>query len=145
MHIEGERRFDEPPNEVYRALTDPDALESAFSVIERIDADRAEWTVVVRLPIPGSFRIKLSVHLEELRRAEHARLRASGKSLGGRISVDSSFDLEPAGTGTLMRWTADVDAAGIFRGLASQALAPVAKQHADRTLERLVRSQVTSM
>jgi carbon monoxide dehydrogenase subunit G len=144
VHIEGERRFDEPPDEVYRALTDPAALDNAFSVIERIDADGAEWTIVVRLPLPGSFRIKLSVHLEELRRAEHARLRASGKSLGGRISVDSSFDLEPAGTGTLMRWSAEIVAAGIFKGLGSQALAPVAKQHADRALGRLVRGQVAS-
>jgi carbon monoxide dehydrogenase subunit G len=145
VHIEGERRFGEPPNEVYRALTDPDALDNAFSVIERIDADGVEWTVVVRLPLPGSFRIKLSVHLEELRRAEHARLRASGKSLGGRISVDSSFDLEPAGSGTLMRWSAEIDAAGIFKGLGSQALAPVATQHADRALGRIVQGPVTSL
>lgn len=145
MHIEGERRFDAPPDEVYRALTDPDALGKAFSLIERVDADGADWTVVVRPPVPGGFRVKLSVHLEELREGEHARLRAWGKSLGGRISIDSSFDLAPEGTGTSMRWSAEIDAAGIFIGLGSQALAPVAKQHADRALGRLVRGQVTSM
>jgi carbon monoxide dehydrogenase subunit G len=145
VHIGGERRFDAPPDDVYRALTDPDALAVAFSVIERVEADGDDWLLVVRPPVPGGFRLKLSVHLEELREAEHARLRAWGKSFGGRISIDSSFDLAPADLGTLMRWTADVDAAGIFRGLGSQALAPVAKQHADRALERLVRAQVTSM
>jgi carbon monoxide dehydrogenase subunit G len=145
VHIEGERGFDEPPDEVYRALTDPDALDNAFSVIERIDAVGADWTVVVRLPLSGSFTVKLSVLLEELRRAEHARLRASGKSLGGRISVDTSFDLEPAGTGTLMRWSAEIDAAGIFKGLGSQALSPVATQHADRALGRIVQGPVTSL
>lgn len=145
MHIEGERRFDAPPDAVYRALTDPDELGKAFSVIERIDADGADWTVFVRLPVPGSPRLKLPVRLEELRDGEHARLRAQGKTLGGRISVDSSFDLAPAGAGTLMRWSADIDASGIFKGLGSQALAPVAEQHADRALGRLVRGQVTSM
>jgi carbon monoxide dehydrogenase subunit G len=145
VHIGGERRFDAPPDDVYRALTDPDALAVAFSVIERVEVDGDDWLLVVRPPVPGGFRLKLSVHLEELREAEHARLRAWGKSFGGRISIDSSFDLAPADLGTLMRWTADVDAAGIFRGLGSQALAPVAKQHADRALERLVRAQVTSM
>jgi carbon monoxide dehydrogenase subunit G len=145
MHIEGERRFDAPPDEVYRALTDPDALGKAFSLIERVEADGVDWTVVVRPPVPGGFRLKLSVHLEELREAEHARLRAWGKSLGGRISIDSSFDLAPDGPGTLMRWSADIDAAGTFRGLGSQSLAPAAKQHADRALVRLVRGQVTSM
>ena len=137
MHIQGEKRFDAAPQEVYRALTDPEALENAFSVIERVEADGPEWTLVVRLPVPGGFRLKLSVRLEELREAEHARLRASGRSFGGRISIDTSFDLAPDGDGTLMRWSAEVDATGIFSGLGSQALAPVATKHADRALGRL--------
>ena len=137
MRIEGERRFAAPPESVYVTLTDPDAMAQAFAAIERIDADGTDWTVVVRPPVPGSFRLKFSVRLEELREAEHARLRGWGKSLGGRISVDSSFDLEPDGPGTLMRWTADVDAAGIFSGLSSQALGPAAKRQAERALDRL--------
>ena len=144
MQIEGERRFDASPREVYRALTDPDALGEAFSVIERVDADGDDWMLHVRLPLPGGLRLKVSVHVEELRDAEHARLRAWGKNLGGRISIDSSFDLEPSDAGTLMRWRAEVEGAGLLRGLGSQALAPVARQHAERALDRLVRSQVTS-
>lgn len=137
MHIEGERRFDAPPGAVYAALTDPDEMADAFSAIERIDAERGEWTVIARPPFPGAFRLRFSVRLEDLRGAEHARLLAWGKSLGGRISVDSSFDLEPDGSGTLMRWAAEVDAAGIFSGLSSQALGPVATQQAERALDRL--------
>jgi carbon monoxide dehydrogenase subunit G len=143
VHIEGERRFDAPREEVYRALTDPDQLGEAFSAIERVEANGEEWTIVVRPPVPGGFRLKFSVHVEELREPEHARLRAWGKGLGGRISVDSSFDLEPEGTGTLMRWTAEVEAAGIFSGLGRQALAPLAKQHADRALTRLATAKVS--
>jgi carbon monoxide dehydrogenase subunit G len=137
VHIEGDRRFDATPEEVYAALIDPDELGDAFAVIERVDANGSEWTVVVRPPVPGGFRLKFSVHLEELRESEHARLRAWGKGLGGRVSVDSSFDLAPDGGGTVMRWSAEVDAAGIFSGLGSQALGPVAKQQADRALGRL--------
>ncbi len=140
MHIEGEKRFDAPPGAVYRALVDPDELGGAFSAIERVDADGDDWTVVVRPPVPGAFRLKFSVHLDELRDSEHARLRAWGKSLAGRISVDSTFDLEPNGEGTLMRWSAEVDAAGLFSGLGSQALGPVATQQADRALGRIEES-----
>lgn len=143
MHIQGERHFDAPPEDVYRALTDPDELRGAFSAIERVDADEPEWTVVVKPPVPGGLRLKFSVHFEELREPEHARLRAWGKSLGGRISVDSSFDLASEGSGTVMRWTAEVDAAGIFSGLGRQALAPVAKQQADRALGRLAQAKVS--
>lgn len=136
MHIEGERRFDAPPAAVYAALTDPGQMAEAFSAIERIDVERGEWTVLAR-PFPGGFRLRFSVRLEDLREPAHARLLAWGKSLGGRISVDSSFDLEPEGAGTLMRWAAEVDAAGILSGLSSQALGPVATQQAERALERL--------
>jgi carbon monoxide dehydrogenase subunit G len=143
VRIEGEKHFAAPPADVYSALTDPEALESAFSVIERLEADGPRWTLVVRLPVPGGIRLKLSVRLEELREPEHARLRASGTNLGGRIGIDTSFDLAPDGEGTLMRWSVEIDAGGVFRGLGSQSLAPLAKQHAERALDRLVRPRVS--
>ena len=137
MRIQGERRFEAPPEAVYRALTDPDAMASAFSAIERIESASDEWTVIARPPFPGAFRLRFSVRLEDLREAEHARLQAWGKSLGGRISIDSDFDLAEDAGGTLMRWQAEVDAAGIFAGLGSQALGPVATAQAERALDRL--------
>lgn len=137
MRIQGERRFEAPPEAVYRALTDPDAMASAFSAIERIESASDEWTVIARPPFPGAFRLRFSVRLEDLREAEHARLQAWGKSLGGRISIDSDFELAEDAGGTLMRWQAEVDAAGIFAGLGSQALGPVATAQAERALDRL--------
>jgi carbon monoxide dehydrogenase subunit G len=137
VRIEGERRFDAPPEAVFHALTDPDEMADAFSAVERIEADGGEWTVTVRPPFPGGFRLRFSVRFEDLREPEHARLMAWGKSLGGRISVDSAFDLQPDGAGTFMRWSAEVDAAGILSGLSSQALGPVATQQAEHALDRL--------
>lgn len=137
MHIQGEQRFQAAPEEVYRALTDPDEIAEAFSAIELVEANGQDWAVVVRPPLPGGFRLKFSVRLDDLRDGEHARLRAWGKSLGGRVAVDSSFDLAPDGGGTRMSWEAEVDAAGLFTGLGSQALGPVATQQADRALGRL--------
>jgi carbon monoxide dehydrogenase subunit G len=141
VRIHGERRFGAPPSAVYQALTDPEQMSEAFAAIERIDAEGDEWTVVVHPPLPG-FRLKFSVRFDDLRENEHARLRAWGKSLGGRISVDSSFDLWPDDDGTRMRWDADVDAAGVLHGLASQRLAPVATHQAERALERLAHGLV---
>ena len=140
MRIEGERRFDAKPEDVYDALTDPERIGAAFAAIERVESEENDWTLVVRPPFPGGFRLRFSVHLDELREPEHGRLRAWGKSLGGRISIDSSFDLARAGGGTIMRWVAEVDAAGLFSGLGSRSLGPVAKLHADRALGRLARN-----
>jgi carbon monoxide dehydrogenase subunit G len=137
VHIQGERHFDAPREEVFRALTDPDEIAGAFSVIELVEAEGLEWTVLVRPPLPGGFRLKFSVRVDDLREPEHARLRAWGKSLGGRVSVDSSFELAETGDGTRMRWEAEVDAAGLFSGLGSQALGPVATHQAERALARL--------
>ena len=140
MRIQGERHFDAPPEAVYRVLTDPDAMADAFSVIERIDPGPDEWTVTARPPFPGGFRLKFSVRFDELRESEHARLVAWGKSLGGRITIDSSFDLAPETDGTHMRWVAEIDGAGIFTGLSSQRLSPVATNQAERALDRLAAS-----
>jgi carbon monoxide dehydrogenase subunit G len=137
VHIVGERRFDAAPDDVFPVLTDPEEIAGAFAAIELLDADEHEWTVVVRPPILGGFRLRFSVRLDDVREPEHARLRAWGKSLGGRVSVDSSFELEPNGAGTHMRWEAEVDAAGLFSGLGSQALGPVATHQAERALSRL--------
>jgi carbon monoxide dehydrogenase subunit G len=137
VHIGGQRRFEAPPEAVYAALTDPDAMAEAFSAIERIDVESGEWAMIVRPPFPGGFRLRFSVRFDELREPDHARLFAWGKSIGGRLSVDSAFDLEAVDGGTLIRWTAQVDAAGIFSGLGSQALGPAATRQADRALDRL--------
>jgi carbon monoxide dehydrogenase subunit G len=137
VHIHGERHFDAPREEVFRVLTDPEEVAGAFAAIELVEAQEADWTVVVRLPLPGSFRRKFSIRVDDLREPEHARLRAWGKSLGGRLSVSTSFDLRPEGDGTWMRWEADVGAAGLFAGLGSQALGSVATHQAERALNRL--------
>jgi carbon monoxide dehydrogenase subunit G len=139
VHIEGQRRFEAPPEAVYAALTDPDAMAEAFSAIERIDVEAGEWTMIVRPPFPGGFRLRFSVRFDELREPDHARLFAWGKNIRGRISVDSAFNLEAVDGGTLMRWTAEVDGAGILSRLGSQALGPAARRQAERALDRLDR------
>jgi len=140
VHIAGEMHFDAKPEDVYGALTDPEKIGEAFAAIEHVDAEGNDWNMAVRPPFPGGFRLRFSVHVDELREPEHARLRAWGKSLGGRISVDSTFDLVPKSGGTLMRWAAEVDAAGLFAGLGSQSLGGVARMQADRALGRLARN-----
>ena len=120
-------------------------MSDAFSAIERIEADGDEWAVLARPPLGGfGFRLKFSVRLDELAPPEHARLRAWGTSLGGRLSVVSSFDLAPNGDGTLMRWSAEVDAAGLFSALGRQSLGPVATHQANRALERLAEGLTAS-
>jgi carbon monoxide dehydrogenase subunit G len=140
VHIEGERQFAAVPQDVYRALTNPEELGAAFAAIERVEADGPDWLVVVRLPIPGSFGVKFAVRFEELREPDHGRFHAQGKNRAGRISVDSSFDLTPVGGETLMRWSAEIEASGLFSGLGSQSLSPVATRQADRALARIARN-----
>jgi carbon monoxide dehydrogenase subunit G len=137
VRIHGDRHFGAPTEDVFLALTDPEQVAGAFSAIELVEADGQDWTVVVRPPLPGGFRLKFSVRVDDLREPEHARLRAWGKSLAGRLSVNTSFELRPEGDGTWMSWEAEVDAAGLFGGLGSQALGPVATHQAERALTRL--------
>jgi len=158
VQIHGERRFDAAPDDVFRALTDADEMASAFSAIELVEAEGPHWKMKVRAPLPGGLKLTLSVHVEELREPEHARLRAWSQGLAGRIAVNSSSDLAPDGSGTLMRWSTEVKAAqepgglnlsapahqrpgavGLLSGLGRQEIAPVATHQAERALERIAR------
>jgi carbon monoxide dehydrogenase subunit G len=138
VRIEGKRRFVAPRERVYGALTDPEELKVLMPGVERIEvASEDEWVAVVKPPFGAGLNLKLDLQLTDRRPPEHARLVARGKSFGARLSIETEFELSENGDGTDMAWTADVGLAGLLGGLGGRALEPAARQHAERSLDRL--------
>ena len=138
MRIEGTRRFDAPRERVFRALTDPHELSELVPGVDHVEvANEDEWIAVVRPPLGRGFNLKLDMHVTHRLAPEHARLTAWGKSLGARISIETEFELTEDGDGTEMEWSADVGLAGLLAALGGSALEPVARQQAERALDRL--------
>ena len=88
-------------------------------------------------PSGRGLNLKLDMHVTDRRPDEHARLIASGKSFGARISVATEFELVDDGEGTELDWTAEVGLAGLLAGIGGRALEPVVRREAERTLDRL--------
>jgi carbon monoxide dehydrogenase subunit G len=138
VRIEGKRRFVVPRERVYRALTDPEELKVLMPGVERIEvASDDEWVAVVKPPFGAGLDLKLDLRLTDRRPPEHAHLVARGKSFGARLSIETEFELSEEGDGTDMVWTADIGLSGLLGGLGGRALEPAARQHAERSLDRL--------
>ena len=91
----------------------------------------------MRLPM-SPISLDLAFELVERRRPGHALLSAKGKRLGASANVRTTFDLEAAGEGTAMAWSADVELGGMLGRLAP-AMRPVAQRQAEKFLDKLER------
>jgi carbon monoxide dehydrogenase subunit G len=135
--VSGERRFDAPPERVFRLLTDPEVIASAMPAIRRhtvIDADH--WEAKVKPPL--RFVPALTIHFEVLDRREptHAGMRAHG----GGADVSSTFDLAPDGDGCLMSWRTELSLTGPLGHFAGHGLDGIARRQAERTLDAVDRA-----
>ena len=142
MRAEGTKRFTASREEVYRAAVDPERLMPSIFGVEGVEVvGDAQWLVRVRVPLGlTSLRAKLSVERVEERPPEHARLRGSGRGVGGSVAFDTTFDLADAdGGGTDMRYVIELQLGGVAGAAAGRVLQPVLQHQADALLARLER------
>jgi carbon monoxide dehydrogenase subunit G len=138
VRIEGTRRFDASRERVFRALTDPEEIGELMPGVERVEVSSDdEWVAIVRSPFRRGFHLQLDMRVTDRRPPAHARLWASGKSFGARLSIDTEFRLSENGSGTEMAWTADIGLGGLLGGLGGRALEPAARRQAERAMDRL--------
>jgi uncharacterized protein len=138
MRVDGTRRFQARRERVFRALTDPHELSELMPGVQRVEVESAdEWIAVVKPPFGPGLNLKLDMHITERREPEHARLTAWGKSFGARISIETEFELADDGDGTDMTWSAEIGLAGLLGGLGGKAMEPMARQQAERALDRM--------
>jgi carbon monoxide dehydrogenase subunit G len=135
--VEGERRFEAPPERVFELLTDPDVIASAIPSVRRhvvLDADH--WLAKVKPPLPLAPSISIRFEVLERRPPEHAALHAHG----GGADVTSRFDLRADGGGTVMRWRTELHLSGVLDRFAGHGLEAAAQRQAARTLDAVERS-----
>ena len=135
--VEGQRRFDAPPERVFALLVDPEVVVPAIPAVRGhtvVDADH--WHAKVKPPLPLAPSITIRFEVLDRRPPEHAALRAHG----GGADVTSTFDLTPDGDGTLMQWRTELAFSGVIGKLAGQGLDAVAERQAARTLDAVERA-----
>lgn len=134
--VDGQRRFEAPPERVFELLTAPDVIAAAIPAVRSHDViDDSHWRARVKPPLPLAPAMMIHFEVVDRRPPEHARLHAHG----GGADVTSTFDLERDGTATLMRWRTELHLTGLLDKLAGHGLDAIARRQADRTLDEVTR------
>jgi uncharacterized protein len=142
MIVSGERTFAAPREAVWRVLNDPAAMAKTMPGVESFDVhDDKRWTANVKIPLGlGGLKMKIDMEKVDEREPEHAALKIKGHGVGAMLSMQTSFDLaEAGGTGTLMKWAADVKIAGPVGSMGQRVIQPIVNQQVSHVLTALDR------
>jgi carbon monoxide dehydrogenase subunit G len=137
--VEGERTFDAPRETVWKVLNDPAAMAQTMPGVESFDVhDDKRWTANVKIPLGlGGLKMKIDMEKTDERELEHAAMHIKGQGVGAMMNMVTTFDLSDAGTGTAMKWSADVKIAGPVGSMGQRVLQPIVNQQVQHVLGAL--------
>jgi carbon monoxide dehydrogenase subunit G len=141
VNVSGEKTFDAPRAAVWRVLNDPASMAKTMPGVQSFDVHDAErWTANVKIPLGlGGLTMKIDMTKTEEREPEFAKLEIKGKGVGAMLSMETSFELSEAATGTAMAWAADVKIAGPVGSMGQRVLQPIVNQQVQHVLAALDR------
>jgi carbon monoxide dehydrogenase subunit G len=141
VNVSGEREFTASRAEVWRVLNDPASMARTMPGVESFDVhDDRRWTANVKIPLGlGGLKMKFDMEKSEEREPEHAKLDIKGTGVGAILRMQTSFDLADAGSGTAMKWAADVRIAGPVGSMGQRVLQPIVNQQVQHVLTALDR------
>lgn len=139
IKFDGEFSVPVSPAEAYAFLSDPEKFcpcLPTYESLEMEDPKTAHVTVAVGV---GKIRGKAGVtlKLEDEQPDTRAAYSGKGKVMGGAFNLDSSFELEPEGDGTLVKWQGDLSMFGKLVALAGGLIRPIAKKDIQRMIDAL--------
>jgi carbon monoxide dehydrogenase subunit G len=139
MRVEGVKELSAPRDVVWRVVNDPASMAKLMPGVEGFDiADETHWTANVKIPLGlGGLKMKLNFEKTEERAPEFSRLVAKGKGVGAIMNMDTAFTLSEAGSGTSMKWEADVKIAGPVGSMGQRVLQPIINQQVENVLTAL--------
>ena len=141
MNLAGEREFAAPREAVWKVMNDPASMARTMPGVEGFDnQDDQHWTANVKVPLGlGGLKMKVAMNKVEERDLEFAKLAIKGQGVGAMMNMTTSFELEDADGGTLMKWAADVKIAGPVGSMGQRVLQPIVNQQVDNVLTALDR------
>lgn len=139
MNVQGERKFDAPRDTVWRVLNDPSRMAKSMPGVESFDVrDNGHWTANVKIPLGlGALRMSVAMEKTEEREPEFAKMAIKGNGVGAVMNMLTSFHLEQADAGTMMKWEADVHILGPVGSMGQRVLQPIVNQQVENVLAAL--------
>ena len=139
MKVSGEREFRAPRATVWEVLNDPARMAKTMPGVESFDVqDDRHWRAHVKIPLGlGGLRMSIDFEKMEEREPEFAKLHAKGNGVGAVMNMDTSFHLSEAGSGTNMKWEAEVHLLGPVASMGQRVLQPIVNQQVSQVLGAL--------
>jgi carbon monoxide dehydrogenase subunit G len=133
VRFEGEKDFPQAPAELWAKLTDARFLVRCLPDVESVREQEADHAALVLRPGFAFVRGTLDVTLRVVDAVapSAARYVIASKGIGSSADVEATVALAPEGTGTHVRWTAEVKTlggllkmvpAGLIRGAAQKVV-----------------------
>ena len=139
MKVEGRRSSPRPREVVWQVLNDPAQMAKLMPGVEGFEIkDDRHWQAKVKIPLGlGGLRMTIDFEKVEEREPEFAQLNAKGNGVGAIMNMQTQFNLAENGTGTTMRWEADVKIAGPVGAMGQRVLQPIINQQVGNVLGAL--------
>ena len=139
MKVQGEREFDAPQRIVWEVLNDPARMAKTMPGVESFDIhDERHWSANVKIPLGlGGLRMTVDMEKTEEREPEFANMAIRGNGVGAIMNMATAFHLSEAGTGTHMKWEADVHILGPVGSMGQRVLQPIVNQQVSNVLTAL--------
>jgi len=140
MHYDGSFEVASNRGRAYEFATDPSKITAIFPDVSDVSIDDAEhFSMKAKVGvsfIKGVMDVRCVI--AEKRPAEFVKLKISASGLGSAVEMESGFHLEDAGNGgTLVRWTADANVAGLMVRVGSRLMDSVAEKYINRIVDAL--------
>ena len=141
MKVEGIREFDASRETVWAVLNDPAQMANLMPGVESFEVeDERHWKANVKIPLGlGGLKMAMNFDKIEERAPEYAKLVAKGTGVGAMLNMETQFHLAESGSGTSMRWEADVKIAGPVGSMGQRVLQPIVNQQVQHVLGALAR------
>jgi carbon monoxide dehydrogenase subunit G len=130
LHFEGTRDFPQPPEPVWRKLTDARFLVQCIPGVESVAQAEPDSAVCVLRPGFAFVRGTLELRLQVVERVAgtSARLLLHSKGIGTTSDVEAYVAVTPRETGSHLHWTADIQQLGGLLKAVPQGLIKAAAQ-----------------
>ncbi len=139
MKVDGIRELSAPRETVWEVLNDPARMAQLIPGVESFEVlDERRWKANVKIPLGlGGLKMAMNFDKVEERAPEFARLVAKGTGVGAMLAMETQFHLSDSGSGTSMRWEADVKIAGPVGSMGQRVLQPIVNQQVGNVLTAL--------
>jgi carbon monoxide dehydrogenase subunit G len=129
MKLEGTNTLLASVETVWKTINDPDALRSCTPGLKELKAigpDTYQATLQIGIAaVKGTYAGTLSI--TDKQAPTHYKITLEGTGGAGFMKGEGSVDLEAQGSGTLLKWTGDIQIGGLIAGVGQRMLGGVGK------------------